>query len=443
MIKRLVALALAALMLFAFAAVGMAEEEVELRVLYYVDLTAPNLELGYKMRFDDFLEAYPNIKIVREDLFADAYHEKLEAYAAQGNLPDLLYAWPSGRSTTLRTNGMLQDLTELIERDGLAEFYQPWALDPAGQVGALAIIPQEMTATNAFFVNKKLLADLGLEPAKTYSELVAQVPVLAAAGKDTIMMDNKQTWVMQSCLFSLIAGRFCGEDWEKALISGEAKFTDPDFVAALNFVKQMYDDGVINQATIAQDYGEGLGPFATDQAAYFVDGTWRTGSFITDKTTGEALISPERQAEDFFITVFPEIDVEGVKFNRSNSGVLGCGYAMRAGLEGAKLEAAWEWLKWQSSNELQTYLLSTGGISMPARNDIDYDSLGLEPFQIMMSQLAATEYDITTVVIDGAFDAAVYTPLNDGLQAIGMGTQTPEEVAQIVQDAMDAWLATQ
>jgi hypothetical protein len=55
----------------------------------------------------------------------------------------------------------------------------------------------------------------------------------------------------------------------------------------------------------------------------------------------------------------------------------------------------------------------------------------------------ADNYDISTVVIDGAFDAAVFTPLNDGLQAIGMGTQAPEEVAEIVQAALEAWLATQ
>ena len=47
------------------------------------------------------------------------------------------------------------------------------------------------------------------------------------------------------------------------------------------------------------------------------------------------------------------------------------------------------------------------------------------------------------MVIDGAFEGPVYTPLNDGLQAIGMGTQTPEQVAQATQDAFNAWKATQ
>ena len=425
------------------AVVAAVAQVVELRVLNYTDLTNPNAEAGLA-RWDAFAAEHPEINIIREDLFNEPFHEKTEAYAADGNIPDVLFAWPSGRSTTLHANGLLKNLGPLLERDGLAELYNPVALDPALQAGGyLAILPQGTTATNAFFVNHEVLEELGLEPAKTYSELVAQVPVLAAAGKDTIMMANMDTWVMQSCLFSSVAGRFCGLDWEQKIHAGEAKFTDPDFVAALNFIKQMYDDGVLAQSTIAVAYGEGTGLFATNQAAYYIDGDWRTGAFITDSTTGEALISPERQ-ENFLITVFPEIDVEGVKFNRSNSVILGVGFAISAALEDGspELEAAWELVKWLSGVEVQTFVLSTGGLPSPSRLDIDYSALTLEPLQVAIANLA-NEYDRATVVIDGAFDGPVHGPINDGLAAIGLGIQTPEQVAEIVQAAFEAWKAAQ
>lgn len=243
----------------------------------------------------------------------------MESYAAGGNLPDVMYAWPSGRSTTLHTKNLLKDLLPLVERDGLVDSYIPLVLDPSQQVaGYMGILPSGVTASHTFYANLEVLKDAGLEPAKTYSELVAQVPVLAEKGYDTVLMPNQDTWVMQSCLFSMIAGRFCGEGWEQKILNGEAKFTDPDFVAALNFVKKLYDDKVINPSTLAVGYGEGPGLFATNTAAYYVDGDWRMGAFITDASTGEALITPERQ-ENFLITVFPEIDVEGVKFNKSNT----------------------------------------------------------------------------------------------------------------------------
>ena len=177
-INRLLALVLAILMLFAFAATSMAEEEIELRVLNYRDMTSPNSVEEENKVWKAFEEAHPNIKLIREDEFNEPFHQATEAYAAAGNLPDVIFAWPSGRSTTLHTHQMLKDLAPLVERDGLAEFYLPVALDPANQVGGyLAMLPTGVTATNAFFINSEVLEAVGLEPAKTYSELVAQVPV--------------------------------------------------------------------------------------------------------------------------------------------------------------------------------------------------------------------------------------------------------------------------
>lgn len=444
-LKRLAVLALAMLMLVTLVPVtSMAEEVVELRVLNYRDMTTANAMNETEVVWEAFELAHPNIKLIREDEFNEPFHQKTEAYAAAGNLPDVIFCWPSGRSTTLHTQKLLKDLTPLVERDGLADVYLPFVLDPANQAGGyLAMLSTGTTATNTFIVNHEVLEAVGLEPATTYSELVAQVPILAAAGYETVLMPSQDTWVMQSCLFSLIAGRFCGENWEQKILSGEAKFTDPDFVAALNFVKQMYDDGVLNQSTLAVSYGEGPGLFATNTAAYYIDGDWRVGAFITDITTGEALIEPERQ-ENFSITVFPEIDVDGVQFNRSNTAVLATGFGINANLEdgSAELEAAWELVKWLIGNEVLTWRLSTGGLGTPSRTDIDYAALTLEPLQVSIANLG-NEYDKATVVIDGVFEGPVYTPLNDGLQAIGLGTQTPEEVAQNTQDAFDAWKAAQ
>ncbi len=443
MLKRLSALAMVMLMLVGFMSAASAAEVIELRVLNYLDMTSPNSMEEGKVVWEAFEAANPNIKLVIQHEFNEPFHQATEASAAAGNLPDVMYVWPSGRSTTLHTKQLLKDLTPLIQRDGLAEFYLPLVVDPAQQVGGyLAMLSNGTTATNAFYINMEVLKDCGLEPAKTYSELVAQVPVLAAKGYDTVLMANQDTWVMQSCLFSLIAGRFCGEGWEQKILNGEAKFTDPDFVAALNFVKKIYEDNVINPSTLAVGYGEGPGLFSTNTAAYYIDGDWRMGAFITDKSTGQALITPERQ-ENFKISVFPDIDVEGVKINKSNTAVLATGYGINAALEDGspKLEAAWTLVKWLVGKEVLTYRLSTGGLPTPSRVDIDYASLTLEPLQIAIANLA-NEYDKTTVVIDGAFEGPVYTPLNDGLQAIGMGTQTPEQVAKATQDAFDAWKAS-
>jgi len=417
---------------------------IELRVLNYFSLINAGAMEEIERVWDAFEDNNPNIRLLREDEFEEPFHFATEAYAAAGTLPDVMFLWPSGRSTTLHENRLLLDLAPLVERDGLAAYFTPLTLDPAGQHGGyLAMIPRGITATSAFFVNMEVLEAAGLQPARTYSELVEQVPILREAGFDTILMANESTWVMQSTLFSLIAGRFMGEGWEQRVHDGELRFDGPEFIAALDFVRMMYEDGVICQSTLAIDYGSGPGLFATNTAAYYIDGDWRVGDFITDAATGEALIHADRQ-ENFHITVFPEIDLPGVHFNRSNTAVLGTGWGMNANLanDPERMEAAWTLVKWLSGVETQTFLLETGGLPTPSRLDIDMDAVDLEPLQIAIANLGR-EYDISTVVIDGVFAGPVFTPLNDGLQAIGLGIQTPEQVAAIVQAAFEAWQAEQ
>jgi raffinose/stachyose/melibiose transport system substrate-binding protein len=416
--------------------------QIGLRVLNYFDMTAANATLEVEQVWKDFEKANPDIKIIREDLYNDPYHNKLEAYAAAGQLPDIIHVWPSGRSTTLHTQKLLKDLGPLVKRDGLEKYFAPAALDPARQsAGYVAMIPRAITSSHAFYINNEVLRSAGLSPAKTYAELKDQVAVLKAKGYETAIMANQDAWVMQSCLFSMIAGRFCGEGWEQRILSGQGKFTDPDFMAALNFIKTLYNDGVLSKSSLTTSYGDGIGPFATNKSAYYIDGDWRVGAFITDKSTGQAVIPPAKQ-KNYSITVFPEI--EGVKFNASTSIILGTGWAMSAAIPqgSAKEEAAWKLLKWLSGKEIQTHMLETGGITTPTRTDIDVSKLNLEPLSVEASKLG-TKYTKSTGVIDGSFKAEVHEPINEGLQAIGMGSQTPQQVAQAAQRAFDAWKAKQ
>ena len=438
-------LLLAAVSLFALGGCAKKQEsgKVTLKVLNYLDMTSANSADEISQVWDAFARANPDIVIAREDLFNEPFHNKVEAYAAQGNLPDVVYAWPSGRSTTLHTRRLLKDLTPLIERDGLRAQYLPNALAPNKQgAGYVAMLPRAITSSHAFYVNKAVLQAAGLSPARNYSELRSQAAVLRAKGYDTILMANQDTWVMQSCLFSMIAGRFGGEGWEERILSGQAKFTDPSFVQALEFIKTLYDDRVLARSTITTDYGSVIGQFATNKGAYMIDGDWRVGALITDKSTGQALIDPARQGSDIEITVFPGI--ENAPLNRSTSGILGTGWGMSAAIPtgSAKEDAAWRLIKWLSGREIQTWLLNTGGIATPTRTDINPAELQLEPMQTQISQLG-TQYDAATAVIDGVFHSDVFNPLNDGLQEIGMGSRTPRQIAETTQRNYEEWQALQ
>ena len=410
-----------------------------LRVLNYTDLTAANAVGDQGWLWGTFQENNPGITILKEDLFNEPYHDKYKAYAASGNMPDVLFVWPTARSAALHDNKLLKDLTPLINRDGLRSQYSAAALDPASHyAGVVNMIPAGVTASHAFYINTEVLNACGLQPAKTYDELKAQVPILKARGYETIIMANKDSWVMQSCLFSMIVGRFCGADWNERILSGRAKFTDPDFIAALNFVKDLYDSGVIDRSSVGVGYGDGPGMFATNKGAYYVDGDWRAGAFITDQSTGQALISPARQ-RNIQVSVFP--DIAGAKLNKSTSVALGTGFGMSSAIPaGSPREAAaWTLLKWLSGKEWISLQFERGGVPVPSRTDVNMAGMTLEPLQIATANIGS-QYTTATAVIDGVLDPSICQVLDDGCQELGLGNgRTPQQIAQDTQAAFDRW----
>jgi len=414
------------------------EEKVTLRMFYYLEATAPNAIADADLWFSTFEKNNPGVKVERENLFDDPYHDKLRAYSAAGNLPDVMYVWPTTRMDYLYNAKQLKDLMPFLTKDNLKGKFLPMTMDPANQsAGYMAMIPQGITTTHAFFINMEVLNDCGLQPAKTYAELKSQVPVLKAKGYETVIIPAQSDWVMQSCLFSMVAGRFGGEGWENKILSGQAKFTDSDFVNALAFIKTLYDDGVIQRSAVGMDYGEGPGAFANKKSAYYIDGDWRTGAFITDSSTGQALISPAKQ-ENIKISVFP--DIPGAKLNSSSSVILGVGYGMSSAIPAgsAKEAAAWELVKWMTGKEVSQLRTEHGGTPTPSRTDLDYSAMKLEPMQKAIANLG-NEFKTATIVIDGVFDSSVYNPINTGLIEIAMGRRTPQQVATDVQRAYDTW----
>jgi raffinose/stachyose/melibiose transport system substrate-binding protein len=425
---------------------------VTLRVLNYLDKSSPGAAAEIARVWEAFEAANPDIVLVREDLYSEPYFNKLEAYINEDRLPDVVLTWPTGRSSVLLTQRLLKDLAPLIKKDTLAASYSAAALDPHWQDGYLGFLPRSMGSSHALYCNTAVLRDAGLSTAETYGELKAQVPLLREKGYDTVIMGNQDTRVLQYSLFSLIAGRFCGQGWERRMLSGEAQFTDKDFLSALDFVGTLYHDGVISRNTLGINYHEVIRRFAEGNAAYLIDTPQRASALIAPSSgrssaeagagsTGEAAFPPERQG-DIKLTVFPGI--EGVRFNRSTSLILGPGWGINAKIppQSAEEKAAWRLVKWLSGRTVQTWLLESGGIATPTRIDIDENSLELAPLRKELAGMVR-KYNTGTAVIGTAFPVEVTTPINDGLTELGMGTKTPQQAAEMIQRGYERWKGKQ
>lgn len=421
---------------------GADDGKIDLRVLNYIDMSEPNSAHEVELVWDKFSQENPNINIIREDLFNEPFHQKTEAYVTSGNVPDVIYMWPSGRSTSLQTTESVQDLMPFLEKDGLVDSYNPAILVPQA-AGYLAELANGFTATHMLYANKTLLQENGFDIPTTFEEMKAMAAPLKAKGIELIGMDNESAWVMQSCLFSMIVGRFGGANWAEDLAAGKIDFNDDWFVDSLDIVDELYASGMINRNSLASPYGSGRANFATGKCAFFIDGDWSTGAFQIDTSTGQALIDRAHQESDVELIIMPEFPNE--KYHGTNSGIVGTGFGMSSSIEkgSAKEAAAWKLIKYLQGEYVQTYRLKIGA-SFPSNLNVDVDKVVAENNLEPLVQKRAKYYEIPTAitpVIDGVVAPEVYNVINVGLQEIGLGVKTPKQVASETQEAYVEWKA--
>jgi raffinose/stachyose/melibiose transport system substrate-binding protein len=427
-----------AVMMIAVIAAGVAaQEKVTLNVLNYQQADQAGYQEDVAI-WQKFQADNPDITLNMEVLFNDPYHQKLQAYAAAGTLPDVFYLWPGARSAVIHEQHLAKDLTKLLGPDFLKNFSAA-AVNPKNQLGGyLAELPQSFTYTSVMYVNKKLLADNGFGLPKTFADLRRMVPKLKAKGLAVVMLPDKDGWPMQSCLFSTVAGRMAGDKFFDNIVAGKAKFTDKPFVDALTVIENLYKDGIISRSDPQVGYGEGAGIFASGKAAIYIDGDWRVGAYITDKASGKALIDPKAQESDY--ALLPFVSIPGEKNPGVVSAVAGTGWAISGSLPdgSAKLKAAVRLIKYLYSPEVQAIRFGTGAY-VPTLKGV---KANVEPL-VAKVPIFYQDNPKTCYVLDGVFDPSVYNVINNGLIGIGLGTATPEQVASDVQKAFETWKASQ
>ncbi len=186
--------------------------------------TRPTWQIWQKFKADN-----PDINLNQEILFSNAYHDKLTAYIAAGQMPDVFYLWPSLKdsSAIVQSKKLAKDLKVLLGADFLKDFAAT-ALDPNQQSSKMLLeLPQSFTFTSVMYTNKKLLSDLGIPLPKTYADLKAMVVKLKVKNIQTILLPDGDGWPGESCLFSTIVDRLLGDSFQDQLMTGKAKFTGP------------------------------------------------------------------------------------------------------------------------------------------------------------------------------------------------------------------------
>lgn len=394
---------------------------VTLTVYMQNDLANPQ-SAYWPVTVEAFQKKYPNIKLEFEYVSGEEFHQKFQAMAASGDIPDLFTCYAGARSGYILDRGMVKDLRPYLT-DSFKSQYNSAIWQPQGPKGEIYIISPNMAVCTVVYVNTKLQKQLGLSNPKTLDEMIAQVPKIRAAGLDPLAFGNKAQWQAQSLLLSMLVDRMGGTEWFDKAMKGTAKFTDKPFVDAIAVIKKMVDAKLfpagVNQLEGPQAWGE----FVQGKAVYLLDAGWRVSAL-------KAAASPSDYAA-YAAIAFPA--VEGEVVHGSSAATLGEALAMNAKLSGAKADAAWKFLSFIYGKEGSEILMQYGTVPTYKLDysKFDIDSLNKQYINLINNQTMG-------YVIDAKMDSeGVNNILNPGLQAVMMGTKTPAQLAA----EYEAWVA--
>src|SRR5690625_176854 len=369
-------------------------------------------------RVEDFNNSQDEINIVLEMTPHDQYKTKLKTQAAGKQLPELIQVWPGAELEPLATGGVLKSIDSI--KDNWEGLIPDSVLDDYAYDGVQYAIPGNISFTSLIYYDQDMIQEAGFsEFPENYEEFKELVTNLKDEGYTPIQLGNKAQWVLQSSYISTIADRITGSDYLKDVLSGNAKFTDKEFVDSLSVIDELTKMGAFNEDMNTLDDIQSREQFFQGDAAMHIAGSW----IVTP------LIEGISDNKNIGVAIFPEI-AGGKGDPVKVSGVSSVGIALNADLTEEQEEAAHEFLKYFYSEDQYKEWVSDG---LMVAADIEVPD---DVHEIVKEVISVTSNGIAPVY-DGVLPPTLTSIINNGLQAITTGSMTPEQLAEEMQNELD------
>lgn len=223
-----------------------------------------------------YMEEHPNVEIEIQGTEIDEHINKMKMAAQSDSLPDLFYI-KTGIAKEMIEEGLIADLTdELTSDEEFMNGFRDGMTDVLNVDGRIYGLPCEVQA-NGIWYNKQIFDEYGLEIPQTYEELMNCCKVFRENGVTPMARgtkDNYSVWALTN-----IFCRFGFYDHIDAILAGEEKWNNPDYIKFFEKVQEMTEAGMWPDNVSTLGYGEAKEMFLGGNAAMLDSGVWDTKSF--------------------------------------------------------------------------------------------------------------------------------------------------------------------
>ena len=361
---------------------------------------------------------------IRFELYApsDLYVQKIRAAAQTDGLPDVFGVLGEMRDVaSFIRAGHVMELAGVMEQEGWRDRFFPIALamntfrkaNPYDVEPGIYGVPIDVMNIQLFY-NKRLLARLGLDPEQPpqdWERFLAVGELARREGLIGLVSGWAELWLIH-CFATNAAIHLMGHDAVEATLGGEVPYTDARWLRVLGLFEELRDSGLLADGIVTMVNKRAEQLFANEQAVFAFNGTWGVNVY---RNMNPALA--------YGVMMPPRVDPDRPAVTWG-----GAGSSFMVNATSPRREEALAFLRWLTDDPQQRFLLEATN-NIPANRTT---ALDLPP------DLAAFADDMEAVVHPRLFaveeHSVVIEALDKGIQSLLIGEETPEEVAQTVQE---------
>ena len=422
MSKKFALLMVVALLLGLVPAFGAASAQDKVTITWWHISTAETQAAYWQSLADAYMEQNPNVTIEITILENQAFKDRLATVMQAGDPPDLFQSWGGGVLWSYADAGLVRNIAPELEGEWKDSFSAKAALEQYGQNGEYFGVPWTWGAVGIFY-NKDLFTQAGLDPEnppKTWTEFLATVQALKDAGITPMAIGQGDKWPGHH-IWCYLALRIGGGDAFLKAYNREGSFADEPFVQAGERLKELVDLEPFAEGFLGMTYPDSQIMMVNEQAAMEHMGQWAIGAYIgADAELGPKLV------EKLGWMPFPE--VEGGAGNAGD--VLGGGDGIAVGAN-AEDEAV-DFLKFLTNVENQTAEVTSPLNILPTVAGAEVAVTDPIMQTILAARNGAPYFQLYW---DQFLPPSVATAVLDGVDGIFAGALSPEDAAQMIEDA--------
>ncbi|RRO20403.1 extracellular solute-binding protein [Saccharopolyspora rhizosphaerae] len=203
----------------------------------------------------------------------DPYKNKLWVSMGSGTPPDTFFGWGGGALQAFIDAGKAADLAPTMrEHPEWRANFLPSVMSPVDIDGGTYGIPIGGIQPVLLYFNKDVYAATGLQPPRTWNELLHQVPRLQQAGYLPIALGGADAWTYLMWEEAVV-DRVAGPEAFQAVLDGEpGAWLNPDIIKANTMLQELVRTGAFGDAfaSTSAELGQQRTLLASGRAAMMV-----------------------------------------------------------------------------------------------------------------------------------------------------------------------------